>query len=98
MQSLLPPEELRRDFARRRIRQWLVVIPSVLALIAVRMLPDSGDTLFGINTQIVLLACIAILLGVLGFTVYNWRCPSCEKYLGRGINPKFCGSCGFQLR
>ena len=99
MQSFLPPEELRQDFTRRRTRQWLLVIPGILGVIILRTLPKSGDTgILGINTTVLLIAGIAIILGVIALTVINWRCPSCSKYLGRSINPKFCGGCGFQLR
>jgi len=32
------------------------------------------------------------------FSFANWRCPACNGYLGRGINPKFCSKCGTELR
>jgi rRNA maturation endonuclease Nob1 len=31
------------------------------------------------------------------FSLFNWRCPSCNKYLGKAINAKFCAKCGVQL-
>jgi hypothetical protein len=46
----------------------------------------------------IILAFIGILsVSVLVFSFLNWRCPSCNKYLGKAINPKFCSKCGTQL-
>lgn len=30
------------------------------------------------------------------FSKFNWRCPKCNSYLGKG-NPKHCIKCGEQL-
>jgi DNA polymerase II large subunit len=38
-----------------------------------------------------------VIISVLAFSFLNWRCPSCNKYLGKAINPKFCSKCGTQL-
>lgn len=39
-----------------------------------------------------------IALAAVGFSLVNWRCPSCNVYLGRGISPRFCSKCGIELR
>lgn len=97
MTSLVPEGELRADFARRRLRQILLIVPMVLAIIALRV-TDDGATPFGIPPGVLLTGACVIILGTLAFSIWNWRCPSCDGYLGKTINPRFCQKCGFQLR
>jgi predicted RNA-binding Zn-ribbon protein involved in translation (DUF1610 family) len=32
------------------------------------------------------------------FSLRNWRCPACNKYLGKGTLPHYCPNCGVELR
>jgi hypothetical protein len=99
MSSLLPESDLREEFARRRTRQWILVIPMVIAVIAIRSAGDSDNpTFWGMPTSVVIGIGFALILGAIAFTLWNWRCPSCSKYLGKGINPSFCSKCGFKLK
>jgi bacteriorhodopsin len=99
MSSLLPESELRQDFARRRKRQWLIVLPVLIAILAMRAAGDSGQTTFyGLPTSVVIGIGFAMVIGAIVFSLVNWRCPSCSKYLGKGINPSFCAKCGFKLK
>jgi hypothetical protein len=97
---MLPESELRQDFARRRLRQWLVVIPAALAIIAIRVADDAADgaKIYGMSSGTIIAIAFVMIVGILVFSLWNWRCPSCSKYLGRGINPTFCGKCGFKLK
>jgi hypothetical protein len=83
---------VREEFATRRKRQLIVTIPIVLLLI--------GSVLLGERTENTAypLVLIGVVLVTLVFSFRNWRCPACDGYLGRGINPKFCSKCGAQLR
>ena len=99
MSSLLPESDLREEFARRRTRQWILVIPMVIAVIAIRAAGDSDNASFwGMPTSAVIGIGFALILGAIAFSLWNWRCPSCSKYLGKGINPSFCSKCGFKLK
>src|SRR5688572_26933144 len=98
MSSLLPESDLRQEFARRRTRQLLIVIPVLAAIFAMRSAGDSGEGMFGMPSSVVIAIGFAMVIGALVFTIYNWRCPACSKYLGRGINPSFCSKCGFKLK
>lgn len=43
---------------------------------------------------------IALSLGLISIIIYmliTWRCPKCNAYLGRNMNPKYCKKCGVQL-
>jgi hypothetical protein len=98
MSSLLPESELRQDFARRRMRQWILVIPMVLAIIAIRLADSAEETLYGMPPGVVIGVGFALIIGAIIFSLINWRCPACSKYLGKGINPTFCAKCGFKLK
>jgi hypothetical protein len=43
-------------------------------------------------------AICAATLGGLAVSIINWRCPSCNKYLGRSMGPKVCRKCGAKLQ
>ncbi|HEV7764479.1 MAG TPA: hypothetical protein VGQ76_05720 [Thermoanaerobaculia bacterium] len=98
MVSILPESDLRQDFARRRTRQWLLVIPMVLAIIAIRAADTGEDFVYGLPSGVVIGIGFALLIGGIIFSLINWRCPACSKYLGKAINPTFCGKCGFKLK
>ena len=41
---------------------------------------------------------IAALQRAILFSLYNWRCPACSKYLGKQRSPKYCSKCGVALQ
>ena len=59
--------------------------------------PNSGVA-FGISPVIVVSILGAAFVSYLLFTLRNWRCPACDRYLGKGFNPSFCPKCGVQLK
>lgn len=40
---------------------------------------------------------VVIVLALLIFTWNNWKCPNCNKYFGKGGNPRVCPNCGVKL-
>jgi len=84
-------------FKRKQARQIMAVGPFVLAFIAFLSAEHSSTGIFGLPRSIVLGIAFALIISVLIFSFLNWRCPSCNKYLGKAINPKFCSKCGVQL-
>ena len=83
---------VREEFATRRKRQLIVTIPILLLLIGYVLLGERTE-----NTAYPFIL-IGVVLVTLVFSFRNWRCPACDGYLGRGLNPKFCSKCGAQLR
>ncbi len=85
-------------FELRRRRQLIaigIVMFLVLFLAALYKLPSvlgefSKNTLFG--------AQIMVIAAFIGFSRYNWRCPSCNKYLGNDLYRRMCRKCGSRLR
>ena len=95
----MPPSEseLRQEYARRRKRQWLIVIPVVVIVLIAMHKVDAHETYLGLSSTVVLLLCLGIILGARAFSIYSWRCPACSTYVGRG-NPTFCPECEFKLK
>ena len=97
--TLLTADEIKAEFAVRRRRQLLLLIPVILMFVLAFLVgtgklpvpidPDSA------TPKIVLFLIVAACVG---YSWVNWRCPACNGYLGRGIEPKHCRNCGAALR
>ena len=86
-------------YGERRKRQLMVSLPVIAMAFAVGLTEDRGsDAILGLPANLVGPLFLALVLAVLVFSFRNWRCPACEKYLGRSFNPKHCQNCGIQLR
>ena len=84
-------------FRKRRNRQLIALFPIIIALILIVMTEESSGFL-GVPPNIITPIAIAILIIVLAFSWFNWRCPVCKAYLGKGFSPKFCIKCGARLQ
>ncbi len=92
-------EEIKAEFAVRRRRQLLLLIPVIL-MFAFAILVGTGKLPVPVDPdsatpKVVLFLVVAACVG---YSWVNWRCPACNGYLGRGIEPKHCRNCGAQLR
>ena len=91
--------EFKTEFAKRRRRQLLVLIPVVACIVLVRVFSkNEGALIFGLPASVVTGAAFAVILAILAFSLWNWRCPACNKYLVKGISPSFCSKCGAPLQ
>ena len=91
--------ELKAEFAKRRKRQLLATIPIVAVFVVAMVLRGGGDVSFlGIPSSVVVGGVFALILGSIAFSLWNWRCPACNRYLGKGISPSFCSKCGVPLQ
>ena len=90
---------IRRAFSKRR-RKQLVLIALLAPLIVAAVAYQRGvaATIFGISPHVAAPIFLALVVGALLFSLRNWRCPACSRYLGSGINPKHCPHCGVALR
>jgi len=73
---------IKTEFASRKRNQIIVSISLIAMIILFVLFGENPDVLF---------------TGGIGFSLFNWRCPACNKYLGKSINPKFCSKCGAPL-
>jgi hypothetical protein len=91
-------QEFKDAFAERRKRQWIVSIPFALLLFAFAFAQDrTSGAILGVPPEITGPILIGSVLVLVVFSFRNWRCPACNKYLGRAIHPKFCQNCGVAL-
>jgi hypothetical protein len=89
---------IKQQFRARQNRQIVAIAAALFTVMLGAVLhkrPDlfgaiSGQTLFGLQA--------VSIVAFLGYTAYNWRCPSCNKYLGGNINRLNCGKCGARLQ
>ena len=91
---------LKQEFAARRRRQIILAVPLVAILIGFAVFADErkGGAVLGIPPAVVAPAFLVLVGGAIAFSFRNWRCPACDKYLGKGISPRFCPNCGVALR
>ena len=89
--------EFKRQFSDRRRRQFVAITP-ILSILLFRVALHDNPTPFGLSAGFWAGIMIATVLGVVAFSLYNWRCPACNKYLGRGMGPQFCAKCGIELK
>jgi hypothetical protein len=91
-------KQIMRDFGLRQSRQFLAIAATLLLLLFLTLLYKRSD-LFGEFSKNTIFAAQIVLIGAfIGFSAFNWRCPSCNKYLGSNINRRICKQCGTRLR
>lgn len=96
-------DEEKRDFARRhaesKTRQVIASILFVPLVFGGLVLNDPKEhDLFGIPPALWVPVVVVALVAMIVFSLANWRCPACDKYLGKGFNPRFCPRCGAPLK
>jgi hypothetical protein len=88
-----------REFARRQQRQLVLTLPVVILMAGAVVAAEKGSgLLFGVSFAVWAPLVVAALVGVVVFSLVNWRCPACRGYLGKGFSPRFCPRCGVQLK
>ena len=91
--------EIREDFGRRRRRLLIVVIAlAFFMVVSTFILRSQNPDYMRQYDKTVTIVVLILGAGMAVFSHYNWRCPGCRRYLGRGWNPRFCRGCGVQLR
>jgi tRNA(Ile2) C34 agmatinyltransferase TiaS len=90
--------DIKREYRLRQTRQIIAVTVALFLVMLAAVLykrPDlvgafSKGTLFGLQA--------ISIAAFLGYTAYNWRCPSCDKHLGSNVHRQRCGKCGALLQ
>ena len=91
--------EFKTQFAARRKRQIILAVPLIGAIIAVALVGDTDQQeLLGLPSAAWGVGFFVLVAGALIFSFRNWRCPACDRYLGKQMNPKFCSKCGVVLQ
>ena len=90
-------KQIIQDFRLRQSRQFLAIALTLFFLLLLTFLYKRSD-LFGELKNTVFAAQAVIIASFIGFSYVNWRCPSCNKYLGSNIHRHTCKQCGSRLR
>ena len=86
-------------YAIRHRRQILLVVPVVVLMVAMIVGNDKRTgTVFGIPLASFGPVFILFIIGARLFSLKNWRCPACNRYLGKVWNPRHCPACGIALK
>lgn len=91
---------LQNKFKRILEHQKNIRLPAMLILFFFMYVGlSSEEYVFGLSKFPMLVFCLIAIPTIIFFHFFNWRCPSCNKYLGR-INPELehCPHCHIQLQ
>jgi hypothetical protein len=86
------------EFRLRQGRQFLAIAVTLLLVIFLTLLYKRPDLFGEFSKETVSSAQIMLIAAFIGFSAYNWRCPSCRKYLGNNISRQKCRKCGTRLQ
>jgi hypothetical protein len=91
-------EKIKQEFKALRTRQLVAIGVTLALLLLIALLYNHTHMLEGFAKNDILSAQILILCVFIGFSSYNWKCPSCNSYIGPDINRRICKHCGARLR
>jgi hypothetical protein len=91
-------EKIIHEFRLRQGRQFLAISVTLLLLIFLTLLYKRPDLFGEFSRKIISITQIVLIAAFIGFSAFNWRCPSCKKYLGNNIGRQRCRRCGTRLQ
>lgn len=91
-------QKVKQDFVVRRTRQLLAIATAVVLVLLVAMLYKRSDVFGEFSKGTLVWVQLLLILAFINFTAFNWRCPSCKKYMGNDINRRVCKQCGARLQ
>ncbi|MEO8277471.1 MAG: hypothetical protein ABI639_14755 [Thermoanaerobaculia bacterium] len=97
--------EFKEQFRRRKRRQLILLVPIVGVMLLSFWLRghlgpagQANGLVAGMPPAMPGIFVFAVVIGALVFSFRNWRCPACDRYLGKGSAPRFCPKCGVELQ
>ena len=87
-----------QEFRLRQNRQFLAISITLLLLIFLTLIYKRPDLFGEFSREIISITQLVLIAAFIGFSVFNWRCPSCKKYLGHNISRQRCKQCGTRLQ
>ena len=92
-------QEVIQEWRRRRGREFLNVVPALIALVVFGWIAKTLRFSFaGVPSFIFAASALGVISASFVFAWFNWRCPACGKLPGHVLNPRFCSQCGVPLR
>ncbi len=90
--------EFKAEYARRRRRQIGASLPVLAVFLVLAFFNEKVEAFFGLAPSVLLGASFTMVAALVAFSLWNWRCPACNRYLGRSVSQAFCSKCGVPLR
>jgi hypothetical protein len=90
--------KIMQDFGVRWGRQLFAMGVALFLVFFLAMLHKRPTVLGEFSKNTIFGAQVIVIAAFIGFSSFNWRCPSCNKYLGNGMNRSVCRRCGSRLR
>jgi hypothetical protein len=91
-------DKIKQEFKVRRIRQIIAIWTTLALLLLLAVLYNHTHIFEGFAKNDILSVQILLLFAFIGFSSYNWQCPSCKSHIGPDINRRLCRHCGARLR
>ncbi len=89
---------LKRQFALIRRRQLGMALPLLLLVLLLIVLGGRhANVIPGLQGHNLSYALAVLVAGGWTFTLWNWRCPACHRFLGLHAR-RSCRHCGARLR
>ncbi|NWF99093.1 MAG: hypothetical protein HXY52_09225 [Nitrospirae bacterium] len=90
-------QEIINEFRIKKNRQYLAIAITLLLLVVCILVYKRSDIFGVVSKNAILSAQLIIIALFIIFSIINWRCPFCNRYLGHDINRQRCSKCGKRL-
>jgi hypothetical protein len=95
METYTQSADIIEQFRKRRRRQWLLAgLLIVVALVFLWADASARKQAHQVTDPVLVGLMIAVAIGVIILSYLNWRCPACDRYLGKTHFPHYCPKCG----
>ena len=91
-------QQIKQEFRIHQSRQIVAIAVALFLVLLIAILYKRPDLLGKFSGQSLFMSQAFIIASFIGFTFFNWRCPSCQKYLGSNIHRMRCNKCGARLQ
>ncbi len=91
-------QTIMRDFAKRQTRQIIAIAATLFCVLLIAVIYKRPDLFGGFSKGSLMAVQALFIIAFLAFTAFNWRCPSCKKFLGSDIHRGVCRKCGARLQ
>lgn len=89
---------IRRKFSGARLRQASAIAAAFITVVILAVAAKFPGLFGQFAKNTIVKAQLVVILLFVNFTFWNWKCPSCGRYLGHDINTPVCRKCGARLQ
>ena len=90
--------QIKNEFRLRKSRQIRAIAAAVLLIVFLAVIYNRPGPFGNLSKNTISAIQVIVIAAFIGFTRSNWRCPSCNKYLGQDISKHGCRKCGTRLQ